>query len=76
MLFASKHYRIKIRVFYKKGASNINPKIISKDSFRDVDPTSECFIIKDTFDKNLCVELVNFLKQFSEEYSGPHCPDI
>jgi hypothetical protein len=46
----------------------MKPRIITSESLSDVDPSKECFVLKNSLDKNLCLEIVEFLKEFSKKH--------
>lgn len=39
-------------------------KIVTQKTLEDINPLKECFIIKNTLDKKLCLEIVDFLNYF------------
>lgn len=45
----------------------MKPKIININSLSSVDPTKDCFIIKDVLDPKICTQITNQLVKFSDD---------
>jgi len=43
----------------------MKPKIVTLDTLNKVDPSHDCFIIKESLPRKICTEIVAFLKEFS-----------
>jgi len=45
----------------------MKPKIVTLETINQVDPSCECFIIKNTLSKEICSALVEYLEKFANE---------
>ena len=45
----------------------MRPKIVTIETLQQVDPTKECFVIKKTLDEEICIKLVDYLRNFAKE---------